>query len=95
MVTAGGNEGTEKIYTFKNGEYITSMTICKAKKNLVSTYRVSYINMKTNLNNEISGGKYNNNSINFEAPSGFAIAGFIGYAGNEIDRIGCIYQKLD
>ena len=95
LVTAGGNCGTEKIYNFKNGEYITSMTVCKAKKNLVSTYRVSYIKLKTNLNNEISGGKCDDDSMNFEAPTGYAIAGFIGYAGDEIDRIGCIYQKLD
>lgn len=94
LVTAGGTGGIEQIYTFKEGEYITSMTVSKAKKNLISTYRVSYISLRTNLNNVISGGKLSDDSMTFEAPEGYAIAGFIGYAEDEIDRIGCVYQKL-
>ena len=27
------------------------------------------------------------------APDGYAITGFIGYASDEVDRIGCVYQK--
>ena len=94
LVTAGGSGGTEQTYTFKEGEYITSMKVCKAKKNLLSTYRVSYINLKTNLNGELSGGKCDKDEMAFEAPNGYAIAGFIGYASDEVDRIGCVYQKL-
>ena len=94
LVTAGGNGGNEQTYIFKTGEYITSMTVCKAKKNLFSTYRISYISLITNKNKEISGGKCDKESMTFDAPEGYAIAGFIGYASNEIDRLGCIYQKL-
>ncbi len=32
--------------------------------------------------------------MTFVAPDGYAIAGFIGYASDEVDRIGCVYQKL-
>ena len=94
LVTAGGKGGNEQTYIFKTGEYITSMTVCKAKKNLFSTYRISYISLITNKNKEISGGKCDKESMTFDAPEGYAIAGFIGYASNEIDRLGCIYQKL-
>ena len=94
LVTAGGNGGNEQTYIFKTGEYITSMIVCKAKKNLFSTYRISYISLITNKNKEISGGKCDNESMTFDAPEGYAIAGFIGYSSNEIDRLGCIYQKL-
>ena len=94
LVTVGGNGGNEQTYIFKTGEYITSMTVCKAKKNLFSTYRISYISLITNKNKEISGGKCDKESMTFDAPEGYAIAGFIGYASNEIDRLGCIYQKL-
>ena len=94
LVTAGGSGGTEKTYIFKEGEYITSMYVCKAKKNLISTYRVSYISLKTNLNGELSGGKCDGDNMTFVAPDGYAIAGFIGYASDEVDRIGCVYQKL-
>ena len=70
------------------------MRVCKGKKNLLSTYRVSYIRIKTNLNGEISGGKCEDEDMIFEPPNGYAIAGFIGYASDEVDRIGCVYQKL-
>ena len=94
LITAGGNGGDKQTYNFKEGEYITSIRVCKAKKNLLSTYRVSYINIMTNLNGGISGGKCGDEEMTFQAPDGYAIAGFIGYASDEIDRIGCIYQKL-
>ena len=94
LITAGGNGGDKQTYNFKEGEYITSIRVCKAKKNLLSTYRVSYINIMTNLNRGISGGKCGDEEMTFQAPDGYAIAGFIGYASDEIDRIGCIYQKL-
>ena len=94
LVTAGGNGGNEQTYTFKEGEYITSIKVCKAKKNLFSTYRVIYINIITNLNGGISGGKCGGEEMTFLAPDGYVIVGFIGYASDEVDRIGCIYQKI-
>ena len=94
LITAGGSGGTEQTYTFKEGEYITSMRVCKGKKNLFSTYRVSYVRLRTNLNGELSGGKCEDEDMIFEPPIGYAIAGFIGYASDEVDRIGCVYQKL-
>ena len=33
VVTTGGKEGKETIYKFKDGEYITKMTVCKDRKN--------------------------------------------------------------
>ena len=32
--------------------------------------------------------------MTFNAPEGYGIAGFIGYASDEVDRLGCVYQKL-
>ena len=94
LVAAIGHGGIENIYKFKEGEYIASMTVCKDKKNIVITYRIIYISLKTNLNKEISWGNYNNNKMTFEALDGYAISRFIGFAWDEINRIGCIYQKL-
>ena len=94
LVTTGGSGGNEDTYVFKEGEYLTSMTVCKDKKSLISTYRISYISLVTNLKGEISGGKCKKDSMTFNAPEGYAIAGFIGYSADEIDRLGCIYQKL-
>ena len=94
LITAGGNGGTEQTLVFREGEYISSVTVCKDKKNLISTYRVSYIEIKTNLDGGISGGKCKKDTMTFDAPEGYGIAGFIGYASDEVDRLGCIYQKL-
>lgn len=94
LVTAGGTGGNEQTYIFKDGEYISSVTVCKDKKNLISTYRVSYIEIVTNLGENISGGKCKKEKMTFDAPEGYGIAGFIGYASDEVDRLGCVYQKL-
>jgi len=93
-VVVGGNGGREKIYNFRSGEYIVSMTVCKATKNAFSSKRVSYIELVTNYGAVITAGKSSREAMNFTAPPGYAIAGFVGSASSEIDRLGCIYLKL-
>lgn len=93
---AGGNGGTKQEYTFAEGEYITSMTVSKAKKSTFGTYRISYIKLETNFGTVIEGGTYKSgNSMTFTAPEGYAIAGFQGNAADEIDRLGCIYLLVE
>lgn len=93
---AGGNGGTRQEYTFEEGEYITSMTVSKAKKSVFGTYRVSYIRLETNFGTVIEGGTYKSgDSMTFTAPEGYAIAGFQGHAEEEIDRLGCIYLLVE
>ncbi len=94
--SVGGNGGTAQTFTFNEGEYITSMTVCKAKKSLFGTYRISYISFTTDQGRTISGGTWSgSNSCTFTAPEGYAIAGLQGYAANEIDRLGCIYLLVE
>ena len=94
LITSGGTGGNEQTYTFKVGEHITPLRVCKAKKNLLKTYHVSYINIITNLNGQLTGGKCGDEDTTFVVPDGYAITGFIGYTSDEVDRIGCVYQKL-
>lgn len=95
IVTTSGNKGKEKVYEFKDGEYITEMNICKDRKTLISPYYISYIKLTTNLNNIISAGKSNLfNKKTFKAPEGYSIAGFIGYSNDAINKLGCVYQKI-
>ena len=94
-VTVGRNEGNEKVYEFKEGEYITKMTICKNRKLLMGPYYISYIELTTNLNNIISASQFQLlNQKTFEAPEGYSIAGFMGYYSDFIHKIGCVYQKI-
>ncbi|MCR5823637.1 MAG: endonuclease/exonuclease/phosphatase family protein [Lachnospiraceae bacterium] len=92
----GGNGGSEKIFVLNDGEYLTSVTLCKAKKSLFGTYRISYISFTTNFGRTVSGGTWSeNNSYTYTAPEGYAIAGLQGFAGDEIDRLGCIYLLVE
>jgi endonuclease/exonuclease/phosphatase family metal-dependent hydrolase len=94
LVTAGGNGGSDQTYVFRNGEYLSSMTVCQDQKSALGTYRVSYISLTTNLGESISGGKCKKDSVTFTPPKGYAIAGFIGKAAEETDRLGCVNQKI-
>jgi len=93
-VVVGGEGGEQLTFEFQNGEYITSLTVSKATKNLVSSKRVCFIEITTNLGNKFSAGKYMDESMTFTPPEGYAIVGFVGNASDEIDRLGCIYEKL-
>ena len=96
VAKAGGTGGTALTYEFEEGEYITHMTVSKAKKSLFGTYRISYIKLVTNYGTIIEGGTYKSkDSMTFVAPEGYAIAGFQGHAMDEIDRIGCIYLLVE
>ena len=93
---AGGDGGDAQTYEFADGEYITHMTVSKVKKSLFGTYRISYIKLVTNYGTIIEGGTYKSkNSMTFVAPEGYAIAGFQGHAGDEIDRLGCVYLLVE
>lgn len=93
---AGGDGGDTYTLDLAEGEYITSMTVSKVKKSLFGTYRVSYVKLVTNLGNVIEGGTYKSkNSTTYTAPEGYAIAGFHGHYGDEIDRLGAIYLLVE
>ena len=95
-VSAGGDGGDEQEYVFEEGEYITSMTLSKVKKTTFGTYRVSYVKLVTNYGNVIEGGTYKSGkSTTYTAPEGYAIAGFHGHCGDEIDRLGAIYLLVE
>lgn len=94
-VSAGGTGGTYQELTLANGEYITSMQVCKAKKSWTSTYRICYIKMTTNLGHVLEAGKKKSEVFTFTAPQGYAIAGLHGCAETEVDRIGAVYMKVN
>jgi len=91
---AGGNGGKWYVYNFSAGEYIKSIRIGKAAKNALSSKRVSYITFRTNFGGSFTVGKAAKEVKDFYAPDGYAIAGFIGAARDEIDRLGVIYLKI-
>lgn len=90
-VSAGGDGGVSQELKLKDGEYITSMELSKAKKSSTGSYRISYIKLETNYGNVLEGGK-KGEIIKFNASEGYAIAGVYGTSGDEIDSLGAIYK---
>ena len=90
FVSAGGNGGTEQSYEFQDNEFINYMKVYLVI--LGDSKRLSYISFKTNKNKEISCGFVSDNCQVLVPDDTYAIAGFHGRRGFEIDSIGCIYH---
>lgn len=69
------------------------MQVSRGRKNIFSSYRITYIKFTTNLGNVLEGGSAGSLHT-FTAPEGYAIAGIHGYSADEIDSIGAIYMQL-
>lgn len=95
ILSAGGSGGSYNELALVDGEYAVSMQLCRARKTALSTYRISYIKFTTNLGNTLVGGVYGGEEYTFTAPDGYAIAGVYGFSGDEIDRLGAIYLRID
>lgn len=94
IATVGGTGGTYQELNLRENEYIVSMEVCKEKKSLFGTYRISYVKFTTNLGNTLAGGTKGSNTNTFTAPEGYSIVGVHGFSGDEIDRLGAIYRLL-
>lgn len=94
-LSAGGTGGAYQEMVLGDGEYVVSMEVCKAKKTLTGTYRISYVRFTTNLGNFLEGGTRGKEIYTFSAPSGYALAGVHGCSDAEIDRLGAIYLRLE
>ncbi|MDS0527805.1 endonuclease/exonuclease/phosphatase family protein [Clostridium sp. SHJSY1] len=93
VAQVGGTGGSYKELVLGKNEYITSMELSKAKKDLLGTNRISYIKLTTNLGHTLEGGT-KGDTITFKAPNGYSIAGLYGFADDEIDRLGAIYKSI-
>lgn len=85
----GGTGGSEQTLTLNNGEYLTKMDVCAAKKD--GHTRIFYSKFTTSNGRSIAGGSTTSDCTTFTAPDGWQIVGFHGRAGSELDKIGVIY----
>lgn len=90
-LAVGGTANASTI-TLDPDEYITSVTVHRGQRN--GDYRIFYMSLSTNKNRTLSGGTTTNNAVTYTAPSGWAIAGFHGRAGTELDSLGVIYKNI-
>lgn len=85
----GGTGGTAASLTLASGEYWTSAELCQGKYS--DETRNFYILATTSLGNTLSAGKATTDCATFKAPDGWAIVGFVGQDGDEIDQLAFVY----
>ena len=89
VMAHGGDGGSEQSLTLREGEYLTSATLCTGKYN--DHTRVFYAGFTTSQNRTLSGGSQTDSCSTFTADNGWSIVGFQGRGGDEIDKLGVIF----
>lgn len=91
-LTHGGAGGMATSLTLATGETLTSTTVCRGEYN--SQTRIFYIQIKTSKGRSVSIGKTTTECVTKDAEAGWAIVGFVGRSGDEVDRVGFVYAKV-
>ena len=85
----GGTGGSEVSLTLGSGEYWTKTKICTGKYN--DQTRLFYIQATTSAGNTLETGVSTSDCQTYTAPDGFAVVGFMGQDGDEIDQLALLY----
>lgn len=88
-LTHGGTGGNEYTLTLADDEYWTSATLCQGQYN--DHTRNFYILATTSAGNTLSAGTATSDCASFEAPDAWAIVGFLGQDGDEMDQLAFVY----
>lgn len=89
--TYGGTGGTSVSLTLNAGERWTKTELCTGQKD--SRTRNFYIQATTSTGRTLQSGTRTSSCTTYTADAGFAVAGFMGQAGDEIDQLALIYAK--
>lgn len=87
----GGNGGTPVSLTLGADEYATSLHLCQGKRN--GRTRIFSARFTTSSGRTLSGGTPTSDCTTFTAPPGWAIAGFHGRSGSELDKVGVLHTR--
>jgi hypothetical protein len=85
----GGTGGSEVSLTLGSGEYWTKTELCTGQYE--SHTRNFYIKATTSAGNTLEAGTATDSCTTFTADDGFAVVGFVGQAGDEIDQLALVY----
>ncbi|KAG7141253.1 hypothetical protein HYQ45_002074 [Verticillium longisporum] len=69
----------------------TATTLCQGKRN--DRTRIFSIEARTSAGRTLRAGTTTSECRQFTAPTGWAIVGFLGRGGDEIDRLGFLYAR--
>lgn len=85
----GGTGGTAADLTLGADEYWTSAKLCQGQYN--DHTRIFYILATTSAGNTLAAGTETSDCATFQAPDGWAIVGFLGQDGDELDQLAFVY----
>ncbi|KAM9875630.1 hypothetical protein BJF96_g3068 [Verticillium dahliae] len=88
---AGGTGGTTSELVLAANERWTATTLCQGKRN--DRTRIFSIEARTSAGRTLRAGTTTSECRQFTAPTGWAIVGFLGRGGDEIDRLGFLYAR--
>ncbi|CAI6342589.1 unnamed protein product [Periconia digitata] len=92
VLSHGGTGGTATTLTLNSGETLQSAVLCRGSKN--NKPRIFSATFTTSAGRTLTAGKATSDCATISAPSGYAIAGFYGHDGDEIDKLGFIYSRV-
>ncbi|GJC81500.1 sphingomyelinase [Colletotrichum liriopes] len=85
----GGTGGTAATLTLGASEFWTAAKLCWGKKD--DQTRNFYIQATTSTSRTLAAGTQTSDCATHTAPAGWQIVGFLGRAGDEIDRLAFVY----
>lgn len=88
----GGSGGTAASLTLAAGETLISATACQGQYS--SQTRIFYIEVTSSKGRVVSTGKKTSECVTRTAEAGWAITGFVGRSGDEVDRVGFVFSKV-
>ncbi|MGW2418577.1 jacalin-like lectin [Streptomyces sp. NPDC001709] len=88
----GGTGGTATSFTLASGEHLTSVQLTEGQKD--GHTRIFSAAFTTDRGRTLSAGTVTTDTATFTAPSGWQIVGFTGRAGDEIDKLGVLYEPM-
>ncbi|KAI1506461.1 endonuclease/Exonuclease/phosphatase [Biscogniauxia marginata] len=85
----GGDGGDVATLTLASGESWTAANLCQGKKS--DETRNFYIQATTSAGRTLEAGTSTTDCATFTAPDGWAIVGFLGQDGDEVDQLAFVY----
>jgi hypothetical protein len=88
----GGTGGTSVSLTLASGENWLETELCSDQQN--DHTRIFYIQATTSTGKTLEAGTRTSNCVTYTADAGFAVVGFMGQAGDEVDQLALVYASI-
>jgi endonuclease/exonuclease/phosphatase family metal-dependent hydrolase len=87
----GGSGGTYASLALADNEYVSSAYLCRAPHD--GHTRIFYVKFTTNVGRTLTGGSPTSDCTTITAPAGWAVLGFHGRSGAEVDKLGLVFAR--